>query len=70
MVELINHASNSIFIKNPIRRVFPNLVTYKDVSVIVNVIINGTYCPSLKIEPAKNVPLHGIPTLLFYTSYY
>ena len=28
MVELINHASNSIFGKNPIRRVFPNPVTY------------------------------------------
>ena len=28
MVDLINHASNSIFWKNPIRRVFPNPVTY------------------------------------------
>ena len=28
MVELINHTSNSISRKNPIRRVFPNPVTY------------------------------------------
>ena len=28
MVELINHTSNSIFRKNSLRRVFPNLVTY------------------------------------------
>ena len=28
MVELIKHTSNSIFTKNPIRRVFPNPVTY------------------------------------------
>ena len=28
MVELIRYASNSIFTKNPIRRIFPNPVTY------------------------------------------
>ena len=32
---LINHTSNSIFKKNPIRRVFPNPVTSKDMLVRV-----------------------------------